>query len=253
MADRVSVDDIGPMQRPTGGLPHDAAESGEAIVRFDAVGARYGRAPEILKDITFSLRPGSFHFLTGASGAGKTSLLSLIYLANRPSRGFISLFGHDLATTPRALFPAMRRRIGVVFQDVRLLDHLNAFDNVALPLRLQGADPRTWRADVTELLAWVGLGERADAMPATLSGGERQCLAIARAVVARPDIILADEPTGNVDPAMAQRIMRLLTGLNRQGATVVVASHDRYLVANSRQPVLHLEDGRLTLIPEGVA
>jgi len=213
---------------------------------------RYGRAPEILTDLSFELRPGSFHFLTGASGAGKTSLLSLIYLAHRPSRGQIGLFGKEVSAMPRDLLPAIRRRIGVVFQDIRLLDHLNAFDNVALPLRLIGAAPKVWRDDVRELLAWVGLGDRADAMPATLSGGERQRLAIARAVVAKPDLILADEPTGNVDQLMSQRIIRLLEQLNRQGTTVLVATHDPKLVAGSGKPVLHLENGRLTAWPAGV-
>jgi len=222
------------------------SEASVPVVRFDAVGMRYGRAPEVLKDLSFQLRPGSFHFLTGASGAGKTSLLSLIYLANRPSRGLISLFGQDVTAAPRESLSAIRRRIGVVFQDMKLLEHLNAFENVALPLRITGGNPRAFREDVTELLNWVGLGERMDAMPQTLSGGERQRLAIARAVVGRPDLILADEPTGNVDPAMAARILKLLVQLNRQGTTVLVATHDPDLVEGSGMPVLHLADGRFT-------
>ena len=215
------------------------------IVRFDGVGLRYGRAPEVLRDLSFELDAGSFHFLTGASGAGKSSLLRLIDLALRPSRGLIRLFGHDVATLRRSELPFMRRRIGVVFQDKRLLEHLNAFDNVALPLRLAGRRPKDYRSDVTELLTWVGLNERIDARPAALSGGEQQRLAIARAVVNRPDILLADEPTGDVDPAMALRILRLFVELNRLGTTVLIASHDEALVARSGRPVLHLENGQL--------
>jgi cell division transport system ATP-binding protein len=214
---------------------------------------RYGRGREVLRDLSFGLDKGSFHFLTGESGAGKTSLLSLIYLANRPSRGLIHLFGQDIARTPRPALPAFRRRIGVVFQDMRLLDHVSAFDNVALPLRLAGRDARDYRDDVAELLWWVGLGDRMEALPQTLSGGEKQRLAIARAVVGRPDIILADEPTGNVDPAMSLRILKLFVELNRQGVTVLIASHDPDLVARSGQPVLHLRDGQLAAPAEQAA
>ncbi|MEO6338897.1 MAG: cell division ATP-binding protein FtsE [Caulobacteraceae bacterium] len=216
------------------------------VVRFEGVSMRYGRAPEVLRDLDFSLPPGSFHFLTGPSGAGKSSLLKLIYLAHRPSRGLISLFGRDVASVPRQELPWMRRRIGVVFQEFRLLDHLSAFDNVALPLRIAGQKPEDYRADVAELLAWVGLGLRMHAMPPTLSGGEKQRLAIARAVVAKPEILIADEPTGNVDAEMALRILRLLVELNRLGATVLIASHDQELVRRSGAPVLHLSDGRMT-------
>ena len=215
------------------------------VVRFEGVGMRYGRAPEVLRDISFELPRGSFHFLTGPSGAGKTSLLKLIYLAHRPSRGLISLFGRDMSTVPRAELPQLRRRIGVVFQDYRLLDHIPAFDNAALPLRIAGVKPADYSSDVAELLTWVGLGRKFNALPPTLAGGEKQRLAIARAVVGRPDILLADEPTGNIDQAMGLRILRLLVELNRLGATVLVASHDQDLIARSGMPVLRLEDGRL--------
>jgi cell division transport system ATP-binding protein len=206
---------------------------------------RYGRAPETLSDISFSLQPGSFHFLTGPSGAGKSSLLKLIYMAERPSRGLINLFGQDLATAPRQGLPGLRRRIGVVFQEFRLLEHLTAFDNVALPLRIAGLKPADYRLDVAELMAWVGLGHKLHAMPATLSGGEKQRLAIARAVVSRPDLIIADEPTGNVDHALSLRILKLFVELNRLGTTVLIASHDEDLVARSGMPVLQLDGGRL--------
>jgi cell division transport system ATP-binding protein len=216
------------------------------VVRFEGVGLRYGRAPEVLRDLSFELDAGSFHFLTGASGAGKTSLLRLIHLALRPTRGLISLFGRDATLLPRGDLPFLRRRIGVVFQDKRLLEHLNAFDNVALPLRLAGHKIADYQADVTELLTWVGLSHRLDAMPQALSGGEQQRLAIARAVVNRPDILLADEPTGDVDHDMAIRILRLFVELNRLGTTVLIASHDEDLVARSGRPVLHLAAGQLT-------
>ena len=222
------------------------APAAASVVHFEAVGMRYGRAPEVLRDIHLTLAPGSFNFLTGASGAGKSSLLKLIYLAQRPSRGLIRLFGHDVATTERKDLPYLRRRIGVVFQEFRLLDHLSAFDNVALPLRIAGNRPDAYRNDVAELLEWVGLGHRMHAMPPTLSGGEKQRLAIARAVVGRPEILLADEPTGNVDSEMAARLLRLFVELNKLGTTILIASHDEALVARSGQPVLHLADGRLS-------
>jgi cell division transport system ATP-binding protein len=215
------------------------------VVRFQNVGMRYGRAPEVLKDVGFTLAPGSFHFLTGASGAGKSSLLKLVYLAHRPSRGRVELFGHNVEDVPRGDTPHLRRRIGVVFQEYRLLDHLSAFDNVALPLRIAGRRPETYREDVAELLAWVGLGERMHAAPATLSGGEKQRLAIARAVVNRPELLVADEPTGNVDHEMSLRILRLFVELNRLGTTVLIATHDQDMVAGSGMPVLHLADGKL--------
>ncbi|MDP1632613.1 MAG: cell division ATP-binding protein FtsE [Caulobacter sp.] len=227
----------------------DAAFSGEIltgpILRFEGVGMRYGRSTEVLKDVSFALAPGSFHFLTGPSGAGKSSLLKLIYLAERPSRGTIELFGRDVEAIAPSDRPYLRRRIGVVFQEFRLLDHLTAFDNVALPLRIAGGKPEAYRTDVAELLSWVGLKNRMHALPPTLSGGEKQRLAIARAVVNRPDILLADEPTGNVDDAHALRILKLFVELNRLGTTVLIASHDEDLVARSGQPVLHLEGGRL--------
>jgi cell division transport system ATP-binding protein len=169
----------------------------------------------------------------------------LIYLAHRASRGRVELFGRDISLTRPEDLPFVRRRIGVVFQDFRLLDHLSVFDNAALPLRISGRKPATYREDVAELLQWVGLGDRMHALPATLSGGEKQRLAIARAVVDRPDVLLADEPTGNVDPAMSLRLLRLFVELNRLGTTVLIATHDEDLVARANRPTLHLENGRL--------
>ena len=219
--------------------------SAGAVVRFEGVSMRYGREPEVLKDVSFELPRGSFHFITGPSGSGKSTLLKLIYLAEQASRGRIEIFGRDLALLRRADRPLMRRRIGVVFQEFRLLDHLTVFDNAALSPRIAGRKPAAYRADVADLLAWVGLGDRMHAMPTALSGGEKQRLAIARAVINRPDILLADEPTGNVDETMALRILRLFTELNRVGATVLIASHDSDLVARSGMPVLTLHEGRL--------
>jgi cell division transport system ATP-binding protein len=217
------------------------------LIRFENVGMRYGAGPEVLRDINMELAQGSFHFLTGPSGAGKTTLLKLMYLAERPSRGLISLFGRDIATTPRRELPALRRRIGVVFQDFRLIDHLSAFDNVALPLRVAGHPEEQIREHVTELLRWVGLAEKLNARPATLSGGQQQRLAIARAVIGRPSLLLADEPTGNVDEEMAVRLLRLFEEMNKLGTTLVIATHSESLVARFGRPLLHLERGELRL------
>jgi len=219
------------------------------MLRFENVSMRYGPGPEVLRDVTFRLEAGSFTFLTGPSGAGKTTLLKLMYLAEPPSRGLISLFGEELATLRRKAFPALRRRIGVVFQDFRLLDHLSAFDNVALPLRLAGAGD--YEHDVEELLTWVGLGERMHAKPETLSGGEQQRVAIARAVVARPDLLLADEPTGNVDADIGERLIRLFGELNKLGTTVLIATHDRGLIERSKAREMRLVDGRLVELRAG--
>ncbi|MCZ8020019.1 cell division ATP-binding protein FtsE [Novosphingobium sp.] len=217
------------------------------IVQFDNVGLRYGTDREVLSDVSFTLYPGSFYFLTGASGAGKTSLLKLLYLAQRPSRGMIRMFGADAITLPRERLPALRRRLGVVFQDFRLVQHLSAFDNVALPLRVAGVAERELQKPVTDMLEWVGLADRMHARPATLSGGEQQRVAIARAVIGRPDMLVADEPTGNVDPEMAIKLLRLFEALNRLGTTVVVATHDIHLLKKVPDSlIMRLEKGRLS-------
>jgi cell division transport system ATP-binding protein len=215
------------------------------VVRLDSVGLRYGSGPEILRDVSFSLAPGAFCFLTGPSGAGKTSLLRLLFLALKPTRGLIQLFGEDTATLPHRKLPDMRRRIGLVFQDYHLLDHLTVFDNVALPLRVSGEKSSAYRRNVLDLLSWVGLADQAEAFPATLSGGEKQRVAIARAVISKPEMLLADEPTGNLDGELAHRLLHLFLELNRLGTTVFLATHDESLIKVARAPVLHLEHGRL--------
>ncbi|MEP5937949.1 MAG: cell division ATP-binding protein FtsE [Erythrobacter sp.] len=223
------------------------SEAASDIISFDNVGLRYGTQPEVLRDLSFTLHPGSFYFLTGASGAGKTSLLKLLYLAQRPSRGAIRMFGKDMITLPREQLPQMRRRLGTVFQDFRLVDHLSAFDNVALPLRIAGVREDELQSPVTDMLEWVGLSHRIDAVPATMSGGEQQRVAIARAVIGRPDLLVADEPTGNVDPEMALKLLRLFEALNRLGTTVVVATHDVHLLKKVPDSlIMRLDKGRLS-------
>jgi cell division transport system ATP-binding protein len=221
-----------------------AAET-DLVVQLDNVGLRYGRGPEILQDVSLSLPVGSFHFLTGASGAGKSSLLRLMYLAHRPSRGRVTMFGRDIAKMRRYQLPALRRRIGVVFQEFHLMDHLSTLDNVALPLRVAGASERDVQKFVPDLLQWVGLAQQIDARPPTLSGGQKQRVAIARAVIGRPDLLLADEPTGSVDDAIAVRLMHLFEELNKLGTAIILATHNEALVARFSHPRLHLEDGHL--------
>ena len=162
------------------------------MVRFENVGIRYGMDPEVLRDLTFSIEPSSFQFLTGPSGAGKTTLLRLILLSVKPTRGLISVFGEEVNRISKKGLTNLRRRMGVVFQDFRLLNHLTTFENVALPLRAQGKEEASYRAEVVELLRWVGLGERMHVLPPVLSGGEKQRAAIARALIVRPDLLLAD-------------------------------------------------------------
>ncbi len=215
------------------------------MIRFDNIGLRYGSGPEILRDVTFHVLPGSFHFLTGPSGAGKTSLLRLLFMSLRPSRGLIFVFGENVSEISTNSRSALRRRIGIVFQDFRLLDHLTTWENVALPLRVMGKRESDYRDDVTDLLRWVGLGDRIDAYPEVLSGGEKQRAAIARAVIARPELLLADEPTGNVDPAIGNRLLRLFVELNRLGTSVIIATHDYALMEQLDAPRLVLYDGHL--------
>ena len=217
----------------------------DAIIEMQNVGIRYGQGAEVLSDIKLSLKRGSFHFLTGRSGAGKTSLLSMMYLAQKPSRGIVSVFGKNVNFTNRDSLAMLRRKIGVVFQDFRLLDHLSAFDNVALPLRVCGMDEKEVKKRVTELLQWVELDKHLKARASTLSGGEKQRVAIARAVINRPELLLADEPTGNVDNDIAAKLMKLFVELNKLGTTVVIATHSEKLISDFAYPRLHLQNKNL--------
>jgi len=217
------------------------------MVRLQAVGLRYGdtSVTPVLHELSFDIPPGGFRWLQGPSGAGKTSLLRLLTLSVRPSSGRLNVLGAAIERARRADLPPLRRRIGMIYQDFRLLPHLSAFDNVALPLRLAGRPEGQVRADVDEMLRWVSLTRRAAALPAALAGGEQQRVAIARAVVGRPDLLLADEPTGNLDDTQAARLMQLLLEMNRLGTTVVVATHNHALVQRYGGDTLVLQDGWL--------
>ncbi len=218
------------------------------MLHFENVGLRYGMGAEVVRDLTFSVEAQSFQFLSGPSGAGKTTLLRLMLLSLKPTRGIIRIFGRDAASLDKDAITSLRRRIGVVFQDFRLLDHLTTYENVALPLRVQGRSEASYRAEVVELLKWVGLGERMNALPPVLSGGEKQRAAIARALIVRPELLLADEPTGNVDPGLARRLLRLFIELHKSGTAVVIATHDIGLMdqfADARRLVI--SGGRLEI------
>jgi cell division transport system ATP-binding protein len=218
------------------------------MIRLQNVALRYGRGPEILRGVSFDLRPGSFHFLTGPSGAGKTTLLRLMLMEIQPTVGQVSLFAQDVSRINPARRAQLRRRIGIVFQDFRLLDHMTTWDNVALPLRVLGKREDDYREDVTDLLQWVGLGDRMYAFPSVLSGGEKQRAAIARAVIGKPELLLADEPTGNVDPQMARRLLRLFIELNRLGTSVVIATHDHQLMRQFKAPRIELSEGHVRIL-----
>jgi cell division transport system ATP-binding protein len=211
------------------------------MIRFENVGLRYGIGPEILRDVSFHIPERSFQFLTGPSGAGKSTLLRLLFLSLKPTRGLITVFGKDRSSLTRSELPLLRRKIGVVFQDFRLLDHLTTFENVALPLRVRGREEASYKTDVRDLLDWVGLGDRMHVYPPVLSGGEKQRVSIARALIEQPALLLADEPTGNVDPPLARRLLKLFIELNKLGTAVVIATHDLTLMeqVDSRRMVIH--------------
>ena len=211
------------------------------MVRFENVGLRYGLGPEILRDVSFHIPAHSFQFLTGPSGAGKTSLLKLLFLALRPTRGLVSVFGNDVVMLNKDSIADLRTRIGIVQQEFRLLEHMTTYENVALPFRVMGRSESSYRQEVIDLLRWVGLGDRMDALPPILSGGEKQRAAIARAVISRPQLLLADEPTGSVDPTLGRRLLRLFIELNKSGTAVVIATHDITLMDQygARRLVLH--------------
>lgn len=218
------------------------------MISFENVALRYDTGPEILHGLNFALHSGSFHFLTGPSGSGKSTLLKLLYLGMRPTSGKLTMFNEEISGLSREALMPLRRQIGVVFQDFRLMDHLNVFDNVALPLRIAGLDEKEIKNNVTELLAWVGIGDQAKSLPPTLSGGQKQRVAIARAIISRPRLLLADEPTGNLDDQIGTRLLTLFDELNRMGTTVVVATHNEAFVHEFGHPQLHLDNGTVTLI-----
>ncbi len=224
--------------------------AGPDVIELSDVSYSYGDRP-LLNDLSLSLAPASFHFLTGPSGSGKTTLLRLCHLELQPDRGTVSIFDQNAADLDRDGIASVRRRVGIVHQDCRFLDHLPVSENVALPLVVAGRDPAPERENLAELLAWVGLSSHGDALPPQLSGGERQRAALARAVIMSPDVILADEPTGNVDWDMAMRLLMLLVELHKMGKTILIATHDLSLIRQAKSHVqarvLRLRDGALQL------
>jgi len=220
------------------------------VIELENVAYSYGGG-ELLSDISLKLAPGSFHFLTGPSGSGKTTLMKLCYGALLPTAGHVKFFNTDVRALTRDDVAMLRRRVGVVHQDCQFLDHLPVSKNIALPLHVSGRSAESQGEDLGDLLNWVGLTERAGALPAELSGGERQRAALARAVIMSPDVVLADEPTGKVDWEMSQRLLRLLIELNRMGKTVLVATHDLSLIratkAHLQARVLRIASRRIQL------
>lgn len=221
------------------------------VVKLKDVSLSYTAGKAVLNQVNFTIRPGEFYFLTGRSGAGKSSLLSLLSLARKPTGGVLEVFGENITYLPRERLPYLKRRIGMVYQDYRLLENLTVKENVSLPLKVAGEDQRQIDDKAREILDWIGLYEYTDAMPAVLSGGQKQRVAIARAVINKPDLILADEPTGNLDPALSLKFMHLFETLHKDGATIVIATHDEALISRfAHHAVLRLQDGKLARLQQ---
>ncbi len=215
------------------------------MISLHHIAFAYGKNPPILEDINLVLPSGSFHFLTGPSGAGKTSLLNLLALTARPLRGTLTMDDTVISRLPREALPRYRRKIGVVSQAYDLLAHQTIADNIALPLKIAGEAPDVIAGKVEEMLAWIGLSDLHHSLPDALSGGQRQRVAIARAVITKPRVLLADEPTGSLDPTLAHRFIYLFEALNQMGTTVLIATHDEHLISLFQYPVLTLTGGRI--------
>lgn len=221
----------------------------QPIIDLQNVSVGYERSGDVLQNIYFSLLPGSFTFITGKSGAGKTTFLNMLYLVKKPSKGILKVFGNNINFSNRDTLAELRQKIGVVFQDFRLLEHLSVFDNIALPLRVRGMGEKEIYKRVTELLQWVELHKSIYKVCSSLSGGEKQRVAIARAVINRPEILFADEPTGSVDADIANKLMRLFVELNKVGTTVVLATHNEQLTSTYNYPRILLSNGSAKLYP----
>lgn len=221
----------------------------QPIIDLQNVAVGYDNREDVLQNVYFSLLPGSFTFITGKSGAGKTTLLNMLYLIKKPRKGMLSVFGNNINFSNRDTLALLRQKIGVVFQDFRLLEHLSVYDNIALPLRVRGMNEKEIYKRVTELLQWVELHKSIYKICASLSGGEKQRIAIARAVINRPEILFADEPTGSVDAEIADKLMRLFVELNKVGTTVVIATHNEQLTSSYNYPRIILSNGTAKLYP----
>ena len=222
------------------------------VISFANVGARYDTPTDILTDVSFNIGAGAFYFLSGASGAGKTTLLRLIYQLHKPCRGIIKLFGRPTNGMTRDEITALRHKMAIVFQEYSLLSHISVFDNIALPLRVRGVDEAKVKKLVSKTLEWVGLSKYANANPKSLSGGQQQRVSVARAIIVQPAIMLADEPTGNLDDENAARLMELFIQMNKTfGTTIILATHNKKLMDSYKFPVMHVENHHLSFLGRG--